>query len=136
MLVDDAVLAVLDLRIFQPRVFRVNPFGLRIHEAFPHVGRVQQSFGGDTSDQETRASQLDLFFDERCFQPVLSGANSSGVAAGTTSNHNEIVWHYDFILNARSQESEISTQKARSRGAIRACKNCIECASTAALQLP
>jgi hypothetical protein len=29
----------------------------------------------------------------------LSGANRSGVAAGTTPNHHKIVcWHYDFIL--------------------------------------
>src|SRR5437667_12661006 len=115
MFVDDTVLAVLDLRIFKPRILRVDALGVRVYKSLPNVGSMQQGFGRDAAHQQTGSAQLALFLDERSFQPVLSGANRSGVAAGTTSNHNEIVGHYIFILADTASVSAVISSRAAVR---------------------
>src|SRR5262249_25170094 len=93
MLVDDTVLAVFHLGIIQAWILALNSLPIGVNEAFPNVGGLEQSFCGDTTHEEARASEPGLLFDQRCFQSVLSGPNGRGVAARTTPNNNQIVWH-------------------------------------------
>src|ERR1019366_3859689 len=77
----------------EARVFDVDAVCLGVDEMRPDVGRMEQALGGDASHQETGSAELGLLFDERCFQSVLAGADSRGVAAGTTPDDDEIVGH-------------------------------------------
>ena len=108
-LVDDAVLAILDLGIIQARVLAVDAFLLRVDEALPDVGGLQQALGGDAAHQQAGAAELGLLLDERGLQTELAGANGSGVAAGTTPYHDQIVRHFFYSTCVTGSAAGAST---------------------------
>src|ERR1035441_4686831 len=96
MLVDDAVLAFLHLGVIEARVFDVDAVGLGVDEVLPDIGGMEQALGRDASHQETGSAEFGLLFDEGSFQSILAGADSCGVAAGTTPDDDEIVGHFSY----------------------------------------
>jgi len=96
MFIDDAVLAVLDLGEIEARIFAEDAFFVRMLEVLPDVGRVEEGFGGDTTHQQAGTAEFRLSFDKGGFEAVLAGADGCGVAAGTTPDNNQIVWHFFY----------------------------------------
>jgi len=79
--VDDAVLALLHLGVVEARVFALDAFLVRVDDALPDIGGVEQGLGGNAPHQEAGAAEASLFFDERRLETVLAGADGRGVAA-------------------------------------------------------
>jgi hypothetical protein len=96
MFIDDTVLAVLHLGEVEARIFAEDAFFVRILEVLPDVGCVEEGFGGDTTHQQAGTAEFRLSFDKGGFEAVLAGADGCGVAAGTTPNNNQIVWHFFY----------------------------------------
>ena len=93
----------------------MNAFGIRMNKTVPHIRSVEKSFGWDTSHQKASAAEFGLLLDEGSFQSVLAGAYRSGVAAGTTPNHYQVVRHYICILAKVSVKPIISSIPMHSR---------------------
>ena len=110
-LVDDAILAVLHLGIIQARVLAVDAFLFAVDEALPDVGGLEQALGGDAAHQQAGAAEPGLLFHQGGLQSVLAGANSSGVAAGTTPNHDQIVRHFFYSTRVTGSAADASTRK-------------------------
>src|SRR6185369_6306260 len=111
MFVDDSVLALLHLRVVQPRIFDIDAVGFGVDEMFPNVGGMEQAFGRDASHQKASSAELGLLFDERCFQTVLAGADSCGVAAGTTPDNDEIVGHFYYSSGRIGENTEVTLRE-------------------------
>src|SRR5271157_152507 len=92
-LVDDGILARLHLGVIEAGVLALYALLIRVDEALPDIGGVEQGLGGYAPDQEAGAAQAGLFFEERRLKTVLAGANGSGVAARATPDNNQIVGH-------------------------------------------
>ena len=108
---DDAVLALLHLGVVEARVFAADAFLIRVDEALPDIGGVEQGLGGDAPHQEAGAAEPGLFFDERRLETVLAGANGRGVAAGAAPDNNEIVGHFFHSTYVTSTEAGASTME-------------------------
>src|ERR1019366_9549553 len=91
---DNAILARLHLGVIEARVLALDAFLIRVDEALPDIGGVEQGFGGNAPHQEAGAAQPSLFFDERRLETVLAGANGRGVAARAAPDNNQIVGHF------------------------------------------
>ena len=96
-------LAVEDARIIDARVIAVKSLLFRMREVLPHIGGVQERLGGDAADVEAGAPELVVFFDNGRFEAVLPGADRGGVAAGTASDHDEIVCHFNLRIPVAHQ---------------------------------
>src|SRR5258707_11844061 len=59
---------------------------------------MQQRFGWDATDVQSRPAQLRILLDERCFEPVLTGANRRGVTARPAADNDQIISHFDFRI--------------------------------------
>ena len=94
----------LHLRKIQARVLAVDAFAVRVHEALPDVGRLEQALVGMQPTSRQVPPSLACLLDERGFQSVLAGAYGRGVAAGTTPDDNQVVGHFfPFYIRHRLQ---------------------------------
>src|ERR1035441_4225753 len=107
-LVDYAVLALLHLGVIEARVFDVDAVGLGVDEVLPDIGGMEQALGRDASHQETGSAEFGLLFDEGSFQSILAGADSCGVAAGTTPDDDEIVGHFPYSSGRAARGGSVS----------------------------
>ncbi len=109
MLADNAVLALLRLRVIQPRVLAVNALFFAMHEPLPHFRGLKQGLGGDAAHQQTRSAEPGLLLDERRLQSVLAGANGGRVSPRAASDDNEIVRHFNYSTRVTGGSAGAST---------------------------
>ncbi len=71
---------------------------LRVEEALPNIGRMEESLGRNTPDVQAGAAELGVFFNYRGLQTVLTRTNGRRVSTGTAPDDDHIICHFIFSV--------------------------------------
>ena len=90
---DDLVLVVDDLGEIEAGIVAGDAVGGGVQEVLPDLCGVEESLGGDTTDQQTGAAEARAVLDQGGAQPVLAGADGGGISTGSASDDDHVVSH-------------------------------------------
>src|SRR5579863_9373303 len=90
---NDLILAVEDQGEIEAGIVAMQAIGLRMLEALPDIGGVEEGLGGNAADQQAGSTQPGVFFDNCGFQAVLSRADSRRISTGAAPDDDYVVGH-------------------------------------------